>query len=230
MEEINKEIPPFWWDLLFENGQGYNPQINNNLNFVPGIIVLKFQIDLSTRTKAFTWKPLFLQTFGKHFFCNCTKNKEDLKPSEFHVVRSTIYVNNTRGSHEPESLTLLFMLKFCKWLCFEMVLWFHIRIILKHFPIRSYIKLVLWWQPSLISNWHEKFEFCKGHPKIIHVQLGFNQTYRPWENIFFIFPQDPPRQLSFQLTHFVMKHLRHIPSKSAVNSFHGFRFIFYIYL
>ena len=76
MEEINKEIPPFWWDLLFENGQGYNPQINNNLNFVPGIIVLKFQIDLSTRTKAFTWKPLFLQTYEKHFFCNCTKNKK----------------------------------------------------------------------------------------------------------------------------------------------------------
>lgn len=65
---------------------------------------------------------------------------------------------------------------------------------LKHFPIMSYIKLALWWQPSLISNWHEKFEFCKGHPKIIHVQLGFNQTYRPWENIFFIFPQDPQRQ------------------------------------
>lgn len=44
------------------------------------------------------------------------------------------------------------------------------------------------------------------------------------------FPQDPQRQLSFQLTHFIKEHLRHIPSKSAVNSFHGFRFIFYIYL
>jgi hypothetical protein len=79
MEEINKEIPLFWWDLLFENGQGYNPQINNNLNFVPGIIVLKFQIDLSTRTKAFTWKPLFLQTYKKHFSAIVQKIKRGFK-------------------------------------------------------------------------------------------------------------------------------------------------------
>jgi len=47
---------------IFVNIQCYNPPNQPNLNSVPIIFVLKFQKDLSTRTKVITWTPLCLQT------------------------------------------------------------------------------------------------------------------------------------------------------------------------
>jgi hypothetical protein len=46
--------------LFLLTGMATIPQIKSNLYSVPGIIALKFQTDLSTRTKVMAQKPLCL--------------------------------------------------------------------------------------------------------------------------------------------------------------------------